>query len=206
MKANKKISSYLPEQYKNIGIDQLIIYATKKILDEAEECTFERLVFECFTLFPKKFGFKRYPEWPDSTRINKAWLRCRTDKGWLAGTVKEGFRITPSGEMIARNTEKQLKGIYSTKKPQIPRRSRERYEAILKYIKNSSEFRKFIELENDDISLAGLKSFLGGTLETPKRVLRHNLNRYFQAATIYNDTSVVTFLDLCKKKLKQIGG
>jgi len=206
MKEYKINSSYTPEQYKNSGIDQLTIYAAKKILDEGEECTFERLVYECFTLFPKKFGFKRYPAWPDSARINKAWLRCRTDKGWLAGTVKEGFRITPSGEMIAKKTEKQLKGIYSNKKTQIPRRTRERYEAVLKYIKNSPEFNKFIELENNDISLSELKSFLGGTLETPKRVLRHNLNRYFQAATIYNDTSVITFLDLCKKKLKQTGG
>jgi len=205
MKPNKTISPYESKKYINIGIDQLIVYAAKKILDYGEECTFERLVYECFTLFPNKFGFKRYPEWPDSARINKAWLRCRTDKGWLAGTVKEGFRITPSGEMIARQTEKQLKGMIS-KKTLIPKRSRERYEAILSYIKKSPEFTKFIEQENNDISFAELKSFLGGTLETPKRILIHNLNRYFQAATIYDDTSVVSFLKLCKKKLKQIGG
>ena len=105
MKPNKTISPYESKKYINIGIDLLIVYAAKRILDGGEECTFERLVYECFTLFPNKFGFKRYPEWPDSARINKAWLRCRTDKGWLAGTVKEGFRITPSGEMIARQTD-----------------------------------------------------------------------------------------------------
>ena len=77
---------------------------------------------------------------------------------------------------------------------------------VLDYIKKSPEFTKFIELENNEISFAELKSFLGGTLETPKRILRHNLNRYFQAATIYNDTSVISFLNLCKKKLTQIGG
>jgi len=206
MKENKINSSYTPEQYKNCGIDQLTIYAAKKILDEGEECTFERLVYECFTLFPKKFGFKRYPEWPDSTRITKAWLRCRTDKGWLAGTVKESFRITSSGEIIAKQTEKQLMGIYVGRKTQISKRSRERYEAVLIHIKKTPEFLKFNESESTDISLSELKSFLGGTLETPKRILRHNLNRYFQAATIYNDTSVISFLLLCKKKIKQIGG
>ena len=92
-----------------------------------------------------------------------------------------------------------------SKKTLIPKRSRERYEAILSYIKKSPEFTKFIEQENNDISFAELKSFLGETLETPKRILIHNLNRYFQAATIYDDTSVVSFLKLCKKKLKQIG-
>lgn len=205
MKSKKTFSPYEPEYYINVGIDQLIVYAAKKIIDGGEECTFERLVYECFTLFPIKFGFKRYPDWPDSARINKAWLRCRTDKGWLAGTVKEGFRITPSGEIIARKTEKQLKGVRN-KKTQIPKRLRERYEAVLFYIKKSPEFNKFNELESDDITLNELKSFLGGTLETPKRIIRHNLNRYFQAATIYNDTSVISFLNLCKKKLKQIGG
>lgn len=205
MKFIKSISSYEPKNYINIGIDQLVVYATKKIMDGGEECTFERLVYECFTLFPEKFKFKRYPQWPDSARINKAWLRCRTDKGWLAGTVKEGFRVTPSGETIARQTEKYLKGMVG-KKILIPKGTRERYEAVLNYIKKSPEFTKFIEQENNDISISDLKSFLGGTLETPKRILIHNLNHYFQAATVYDDKSVVSFLKLCKEKLKHIGG
>lgn len=207
MSEHKKLnSSYSPDKYRNVGVDQLVIYAAKSILDGGEECTFERLVFECFMSFPEKFGFRRYPEWPDSTRITKAWLRCRTDKGWLAGTVKEGFRITPSGEVIAKKTEKQLRGIYVSRETHFPKRSRERYEAVLIHIKKTPEFLKFKELESYDISLSELKSFLGGTLETPKRILRHNLNRFFQAATIYRDTSVITFLNLCKKKLSQIGG
>lgn len=207
MSEQKKLnSSYSPDKYKNIGVDQLVIYAAKRILDGGEECTFERLVYECFTLFPENFSFVRYPEWPDSTRITKAWLRCRTDKGWLAGTVKEGFRITSSGEIIAKKTEKQLMGIYVGRKTQITKRPRERYEAVIIHIKKTPEFLKFNESESTDISLSELKSFLGGTLETPKRILRHNLNRYFQAAIIYNDTSVISFLKLCKKKIKQIGG
>jgi len=209
LKTNKKgkaQSLYQVEVYKNYGIDQLVIYATKKIIDAGEECTFERLVFECFTLFPEKFGFKRYPEWPDSARINKAWLRCRTDKGWLAGTVKEGFRITSTGEIIAKKTKKDLSGGYISKKIQFPKKSRERYEAVLTHIKKSPEFLRFVEIEGYDVSLSELKSFLGGTLETPKRILRHNLNLYFQAASIYNDSSVIPFLKLCKKKLEKIGG
>ena len=190
----------------NIGVDQLVVYASKKILDNGEECTFERLVYECFKLFPQKFAFMRYPDWPDSTRINKAWLRCRTDKGWLSGTVKEGFRITSSGEIIAKTTEKQLTGILGIRKTQIPKKSRERYEAILHHIKKSPEFIKYNESENCDISLSELKSFLGGTLETPKRILIQNLNNYFQAATIYNDKSVFSFLKLCKNKIKQLRG
>lgn len=205
-KKGKAQSPFLAEVYKNYGIDQLVVYAVKRILDADEECTFERLVYECFTLFPEKFGFQRYPEWPDSARINKAWLRCRTDKGWIAGTVKKGFRITSTGEIIAKKTKRDLSSGYTSKKTQPPKKSRERYEAVLAHIKKTPEFLKFVEIEDYDISLPELKSFLGGTLETPKRILRHNLNLYFQAAKIYNDSSVIPLLKLCKKKLEKIGG
>jgi len=209
LKTNKKgkaQSLYQVEVYKNYGIDQLVVYAVKRILDANEECTFERLVYECFTLFPEKFEFKRYPEWPDSSRITKSWLRCRTDKGWIAGTVKEGFRITSAGEIIAKKAKRDLSSGYTSKKIQPPKKSRERYEAVLAHIKKSPEFLKSVEIEGYDISLSELKSFLGGTLETPKRILRHNLNLYFQAAAIYNDSSVIPFLKRCKKKLEKIGG
>jgi len=60
------------DSYKHLGIDQLVVYSVKRIIDNSEECTFERLVYECFRLFPNKFGFLRYPNWPDAARINKA--------------------------------------------------------------------------------------------------------------------------------------
>ncbi len=54
--------------YENISVDELVLFAAKCILDSGEECTVERLVYECFTLFPKSFCLPRYPQWPDSTR------------------------------------------------------------------------------------------------------------------------------------------
>lgn len=203
-KKDKAQSPYPAEVYKNYGIDQLVVYAVKRILDTDGECTFERLVYECFNLFPEKFGFQRYPEWPDSARINKSWLRCRTDKGWLAGTVKEGFKITSAGELIVKKAERELKSGYVVRKRPPSKKTRERYEAVISYIKNSSEFLRFIETKNENISISELRSFLGGTLETPKRILRHNLNLYFQAAEIYSESSVIPFLELCKKRLRNI--
>jgi len=194
------------DSYKSIGIDQLVIYSAMRIISSGEECTFERLVFECFSLFPKKFGFQRYPEWPDSSRITKAWLRCRTDKGWLNGTVKKGFSLTLAGEIASRKIENELKAGKLTNKIIIPRKTRERYESVLTYIKNSLEFNKFYSSNNDNLSIAELKSFLGGTLETPKRILVHNLNLYFQASQVYKDDSVLPFLKICKEKLKKIRG
>jgi len=205
-KSSKINTKYSFDSYKNIGIDQLVIYSAMRIISSGEECTFERLVYECFSLFPKKFEFQRYPKWPDSSRINKAWLRCRTDKGWLNGTVKKGFLLTLAGEIVAIETENELRTGRLRKKVVIPRKTRERYESILTYIKNSPEFKKFHLSSNEDLSVFDLKSFLGGTLETPKRILVHNLNLYFQASLLYKDDAVLPFLKKCKEKLKDIRG
>jgi hypothetical protein len=208
MKTKKALipSEFLLDSYKNIGVDHLVIYSARKILDNLEECTFERLVCECFRLFPKKFSFQRYPNWPDATRINKAWLRCRTDKGWLAGTVKEGFRITTAGEEIARNTENLLKNKNILRRNLPAPKPRERYEAVVLHIKNAPEYKKYVNIAEYEINETDLRSFLGGTLETPKRILRHNLNLYMNAAVLYNEQSVIPYLQICKNKLEKLGG
>lgn len=193
------------ELYMNIGIDQLVIYSIYKILNSGEECTFERIVYEAFNLFPEKFRFQRYPEWPDAVRINKSWLRCRTDKGWIIGTVKEGFRLTEAGAMVAKNICKQLKTGLVEKKAEPRKKTRERYQAIIAYIKNSNEYKNYVNEHDSFLSDDDLRSFLGGTLETPKRILRSNLNLYLKAAEIYKEESVIPFLNKCKKQLLEIG-
>jgi len=43
---------------------------------------------------------------------------------------------------------------------------------------------------------------LGGTMETPKRILRQNLNLYLKAAITYREESLIPFLRLCETKLR----
>jgi len=192
----KKIN---PEIYKNIGLDQLVVYSVYRVLEMNEECTFERLVFECYTSFPEVFGFIRYPEWPDSSRITKSWLRCRTDKGWLSGTTKEGFKLTRIGKSVARETESILCTNKAIKKNKINKKYRERYEAVLNHIISSIVYKNFEKKE--EISSSDFISFLGGTLETPKRILRQNLNLYYDAVKIYKKNELLPFLNFCKKYL-----
>jgi hypothetical protein len=192
---------YNPEVYKNIGIDQLVVFSVSSIEDQGEECTFERLVNECFTFFPGVFGFLRYPQWPDSARINKSWLRCRTDKGWISGSTKEGFRITPLGANIAKEIAKTLGSKLDLTKKKSITRSREKYEAIIRFINNSLVFQKYNNQKLDKISESDLVTFLGGTLETPKRILIGNLNLYYHAVNVYEKKELLPFLNLCKSML-----
>ena len=185
----------------SFSLDDLVVYCVRRILAGGEECTFERLVYESFTQFPETFGLQRYPQWPDSARINKSWLRCRTDKGWIVGSVKEGFRLTPAGTSVAQRVEEHLSG-----RVDVPLTSdsapRERYTALLHRMRSDHLFRRFeTERSRLDISDMELRRLLGATLETPLRILRQNLNAYKNAAIAYNDSDVTQFLALCEAKL-----
>lgn len=189
------------------SIDQLLIYAVWQILQSGEECTFERLVCECFTRFPESFSLKRYPQWPDSDRVNKAWLRCRTDKGWLAGSRQHGFRLTAAGEHVARKVAAQLfedTGQSPASGPSGPR-ARERYEALLRNIRRDPLFQRFIGSQGSfHVSEMEFRSLLGATLETPPRVLRQNLTTYKNAARDYQDHEVYNFLIVCEQKMASV--
>ncbi len=184
------------------SLDELLAYAAWRVIEAAEECTFERLVYECFTLFPDAFGLKRYPQWPDSARVNKAWLRARTDKGWLVGSVQEGFRITETGFRVARRVASQLETSDHFGSRPSTGRSRERFEALIKVIRNDAVFKRFKDKRKQLIlTEMDFRRLLGATMETPSRVLRQNLNAYLNAAIAYGDDDVVDFLRTCERKM-----
>ena len=186
--------------YDKLPLDELLVHAVRRISDAGEDCTFERLVYECFSLFPRKFGLERYPQWPDSARVNKTWLRCRTDKGWIVGAVQEGFRLTPKGERAAQTAAKKLlqKALPSPKRTPRPR---ERYEAALHQMHQSELFGRFtVDPAAFSLSEMELRNLLGCTLETPRRVLGQNLLYYLDAARQYGDQAVVGFLETCRAK------
>jgi len=191
----------------NISLDELVIYCVRKILDAGEECTFERLVYECFTRFPANFSLIRYPHWPDSARVNKAWLRCRTDKGWMVGSVKEGFRLTPVGSAAAERVDRQLQRLADGKTDPILAESpgRERYSALLHQVRNHPSFVRYKESGSDfQPSEMELRGLLGATMETPPRVLRQNFSAYKNAASTYQDAEILNFLAICDKSLREL--
>jgi hypothetical protein len=83
--------------YSDISLDELVTYSIFVLLEEKTEATFENIVAKCFEFFPEKFSLIGYPQWPDSTRVNKSWLRCRTDFKYIKGSVKNGFTLTSKG-------------------------------------------------------------------------------------------------------------
>ena len=188
------------------SIDELLTFAVGQVAAAGEECTFERLVYECFSLFPEQFAMQRYAEWPDSVRVEKTWRRCRTDRGWITGSVQEGFRLTERGKQIEARVARALgKGGSALPKAGDTAKARERHEAMLKYVRRQPSFEKYRESPEGFI-LSGpddLRVLLNGTLETPRRVLRQNLRAYQNAAELYGDAEVGAFLKECDGMLHE---
>jgi len=198
----------IAEAYEAIGVDQLVVYCAREVLDKREECTLERLVYECFTRFPKKFGLSRYPQWPDSTKVYRSWRRCVITDKWLVGSPQAGFRMTSRGEKIADEVAAKLgnPSLMSTK-PRPSTRTRGKEEAVVRYLRKSAAFNRWIsEKGSFAVSESELRSVLNATLETPMETLRENMAYYKENALLLKDSQVIEFLDECWRQHSSVLG
>ena len=185
--------------YAAIEIDRLMVFAMHSLLRNGEECTFERLVKECFTLFPKSFSLFRYPQWPDSNKLDRP-LRKLREKGWIIGSPKIGFTLTRFGEKIASEVDHQLKGAKVTKGV-APKRLKGREMILINYIKESDAYKRFINDKGAfSLTEGEFRSLLRCTLETPPRVVKQNLILCKKLAEQCNESGILEFLDVCGEK------
>ena len=184
--------------YNSISLTKLTILAINEIVSNGEECAYERVVKECFTLFPKRFSFQRYPEWPDGTRVKIEILRCR-DNGWVTGNEKNGFQITLLGKRAAQEVLKDLQE--ERVKKQRTGQIRDRGDTIIKYLKASEPFKRFRQNKaNFVLSEGEFRRLLVATFETSSRVLKQNLNYCFDICKQYGENELFEFLKECERQ------
>lgn len=94
--------------YKKISINDLILFSINSVILDRRECTFERLIKECFDLFPKAFGFPEYPQWPDSRKLDRP-LRTLRKRKLIAGDPTDAFSLTKEGRKKAVEISKILR-------------------------------------------------------------------------------------------------
>ena len=92
----------------NFSVNDLILFCIHSVVQNNEQCSFERLVKECFTLFPDTLKFERYPIWPDSRKLDRP-LRFLRDEKLIIGGPKTYFMLTKSGETKAAEIARMLK-------------------------------------------------------------------------------------------------
>lgn len=94
--------------YKKVSLNNLILFSIYLVTAEKEDCTYERVVKECFALFPKSFCFPGILKWPDSRKLDRS-LRTLRRKKLLTGDPKTIFILTKPGKKIAEDTGKAFR-------------------------------------------------------------------------------------------------
>jgi len=61
------------------SINELILFAIYSLNKSSKKCTFQKLINECFSLFPKKFCFSKYPKWPDARKLDRSLRTLRKE-------------------------------------------------------------------------------------------------------------------------------
>lgn len=93
--------------FEKTTINDLILFCVYTVLRDNQICDFERLIKECFTLFPQAFSFTRYPIWPDARKLDRP-LRSLREEGLIKGEPKTEFFITKQGKERAELIAKTL--------------------------------------------------------------------------------------------------
>lgn len=101
-----KISKNL--DFSKLSVEDLILFCIHSVVANAEQCSFERLVKECFSLFPDTLKFTRYPIWPDSRKLDRPLRALRNEK-LILGDPKTYFILTETGETRATTVTKLLR-------------------------------------------------------------------------------------------------
>ena len=86
----------------------IILFSIYSVTSGREKCDFERLIKECFTLFPETFRFSKYPQWPDSLKLDRQ-LRTLRKRKLITGGPKASFSLTGLGKKIAIETAKTFR-------------------------------------------------------------------------------------------------
>jgi hypothetical protein len=193
---------------KNINIDQLLLFSLFSLIDSGRQTTFENLVVECFKLFPNEFGLKGFTiKYPDSSRVDKTWRRCRTDRGWISGSVAHGFMLTPFGQKELDKVKKLLKQDKKFYKFPIIQHGDKRTKSgrILEHIERHKSYLKYLQnKDNPDISDYDVCDLLFCTLDSFPETKRKNLNEIKKLVMVYKRNDILIFLDWIEKNKKYL--
>jgi len=101
------------KQKQNIGfakkksINDLILFAIFTATKIKEQCTFAKLVKECFAISPSSFSISGYSKWPDTRKLDRP-LRTLKKRKLIKGEPATFFSLTSQGKIKAQEIAKTL--------------------------------------------------------------------------------------------------
>lgn len=199
---------YDPTIYKNIPYDDLLMAALYSLVEKKIESNFENLVVECFILFPQRFGLPGYyNKYPDSSQVEKSWLRCRTDKGLITGNKAHGFQITTAGLEVVQKTQKILGKKFLNPKEFLAIKGdrRTRTGRLVMQLEKNKIYQNFIK-NGDKIEISDYDfcDLIYSTLDTLPETRRNNLKELKNAVIDYNRKDMLEFLNFCEFRFSHL--
>ena len=192
--------------YEHISYDDLVTYVVYRLTaGNGSQTTFEDIVAEAFRLFPKRFSLRGHPEWPDSAVVNKSWLRSRTDKKYIVGSVKDGFRLTQRGLEVAERVEQHLGETPTEGGRNLRSELRTRSGRLLRSIERSRPFLHFAKTgQLEALTKGDVADVLLALPDTPASRLIVNLEQFRDAARMYDRVDVQEFLDALQDRISLV--
>lgn len=198
----KSLQKFEPSAYATLSLNDMVVFSVLVLSEQHRDINFEDIVAACFTMFPERFCLRGYPDWPDSTVVNKRWLDCR-DRALILGSTKDGFSITAKGVALAEKARIALQS-KSTKVNAGGRglsEHRTRAGRFVRALETSDAYRRFqSEGKVDAITEFEFRSMLLCTMESTSEVLRSNIEQFKQFAAVYARGDLIDFLKLLEQK------
>ncbi|MEW6401897.1 MAG: hypothetical protein AB1649_08865 [Chloroflexota bacterium] len=197
-----------PAVYTKMTLNDLVVYSIYHLYRQGGEITSEDIVSACFTLFPKRFSLRKYPQWPDSAVITRRWSDLR-NKGYIVGNTAKGFKLTARGIRFAQKLSRML-GSQATSQPQtrtrsIPPEVKTRAGRFVRAMETSDAFRRFKKYGiHAEVGEFDFRDLLLCTMESPAAVLERNLEQYKEYAGIYDRQDLLTFLNFCEDRFAHL--
>jgi hypothetical protein len=190
-------------EYRSISQDHLVVASLWFLLHEGKQASFENLVAEAFLSFPERFQLEGYSSWPNAHVVGKAWVRCRTDKKWIAGSASQGFKLTPLGEQVARGVMSQLRAELPPTLTAQRKGSRQSISSrVVLRIEGSPAYAKYKSGGTESVSEYEFSELLYCTLESTPEVFEKNFNIFSQEVRTYGREDLALFLDALRNKFQ----
>lgn len=200
-----------PDVYSKIRLSDLVVYSIHYLHKQGSAITSEDIISACFTLFPKRFSLRKYPQWPDAGIVSRRWSDCKS-KGYLRGNAMAGFELTARGlkraEKVETSLGKPLKPVRAAKakaekpavsaveavRPELKVRAR-KYVRSMEMSDAYKRYKKKMPLNEFDF-----RSLLLCTMESPPETLTRNLEQFKEYAGVMERDDLLKFLAFCEEK------
>lgn len=204
MLTENTIPKFDPKIYTKIALNELVTYAIYFLSQSGTEINEEDIVAACFLMFPKRFQLREYPQWPDSNVVAKRWVDCR-GKGFITGSTKDSFSLTPKGLKLAERVGRVLGGKQSPVsrlgEGRVRTEKRTRAGRFVRAIEESIAYQLFKQGgEQATIGEFDFRSMLLCTMESSASTLRNNLEQFKQYVALYSRDDLLRFLEFCETK------